>query len=128
MPPAARGEGRQPLVKFDTRSRAHLSALDNIARADTPMPAVTRGKKAASSRRKKGSSKIRIVGGRVKLRVAGFKGVQVLSPSHLVRHIAVGKLKAAAKKVLNKLGKKPTRRGGRKPKGKKKKTKRKRSD
>lgn len=73
-------------------------------------------------------SKIRIVGGRVKLRVAGFKGVQALSPSHLVRHIALGKLKAAAKKVLNTLGKKPAGRGGRKQKGKKKKTKRKRSN
>ena len=114
------GGGRSPLVKFDTSSRAQLSALQGIASLSntTSMPAVTRRKSRSRATRRKGSSKVRIVGGRVRLRVAGFSGVQALSPSHLVRHIAASKLKAAAKKVLNKLGKKPARRG-RKRKGRK---------
>ena len=109
-----RGEGgRSPLVNFDTRSRAQLSILEGISVPSskrTYMPAVTRRRSAGASQRRKGSAKVRIVGGRVKLRVAGFSGVQSLSPSHLVRHIASSKLKAAAKKVLNKLGKKSPKR------------------
>ena len=100
---------RTPLVTFDTKSsRAQLSALQGtqLVQAKKPMPAVTRRRKKAAARgRRRGSSKVRIIGGRVRLRVAGFPGVQALSPSHLVRHIAAAKLRLAAKKVLGQLRK-----------------------
>jgi hypothetical protein len=91
------------------------------------MPAVTRRRsKSAGARRRRGSSKVRVVGGRVRLRVSGYSGVQALSPSHLVRYIAASKLKAAAKRVLNKLGKKSSGRRRRRGRGKKKKAGRRR--
>lgn len=116
------GGGQNPLVRFDSSSRAKLSALEDFDSA--PMPAVTRRKsKAAATKRKKGSKKVRIVSGRVKLRVTGYPGVQTLVPSHLVKHIAVTKLRAAAKKVLKDQGKAPSR-AGKKRKGAKKGKKR----
>ena len=118
---------RTPLVTFDTKSsRAQLSALQGtqLVQAKKPMPAVTRRRKKAAARgRRRGSSKVRIIGGRVRLRVAGFPGVQALSPSHLVRHIAANKLRLAAKKVLGQLRKNTRRKGG-KRKGRKRRKKR----
>ena len=115
------------MVRYDTRSRAQLSALQGIAAQSASMPAVTRrGRKSAGARRRRGSSKVRVIGGRVRLRVSGYSGVQALSPSHLVRYIAANKLKAAAKKVLNKLGKKSSGRRRRRGRGKKRKAGRRR--
>ena len=119
---------RTPLVTFDTKSsRAQLSALQGtqLVQAKKPMPAVTRRRKKAAARgRRRGSSKVRIIGGRVRLRVAGFPGVQALSPSHLVRHIAATKLRLAAKKVLGQLRKKGGKRKARKRRKKRRKKKR----
>lgn len=64
------------------------------------MPPATRSR-AKSARQKKTSSKrVRIVNGRIRLRVSGFPGIQSLSPAHLVKYIPVSKLRLAAKKVL----------------------------
>ena len=60
----------------------------------------------------------------MRLRVAGFPGVQALSPSHLVRHIAATKLRLAAKKVLGQLRKKGGKRKARKRRKKRRKKKR----
>ena len=112
------GEEREPLVNFNASHRAQLSILEEAVSGS--MPAVTRRKARATAARKKGSSKIRFVKGRVKLHVAGFPGIQSLSPTHLVRHIAASKLKVAAKKVLGKVGKRKGGRNSRRKKSKKK--------
>jgi hypothetical protein len=64
------------------------------------MPAVTRSRSTTARRRRTSSKKVRVIKGRVKLRVAGYPGVQSLSPAHLVRHIPSSRLRVAAKKVL----------------------------
>jgi hypothetical protein len=65
-------------------------------------------------------TKIRVTKGRVAVRVAGFSGIQHLGASQLITHIPLSKIRAAAKKVLNKSGKVAKRRrrkkGGRKKK------------
>jgi len=87
-------------------------------------PAVTRRKSASRAAGRRASAKVRIIKGRVKLRVPGFPNVQTLSPSHLVRHISAAKLRLAAKQVLKKTNKKVRRRKTKKRrKGKKKKRK-----
>ena len=98
------------------RRRATLEAAESIS-----MPPVTRSRAKSSGRRRKtGSSKVRVVKGRVRLRVAGYQGLQSLSPSQLVKFIAASKLRLAAKQVLKrtKRAAKKTgrrrRRGGRK--------------
>lgn len=60
------------------------------------MPARTRSKTASAKR----SNKVRLVKGRLKLKVVGYSGLQTLSPSQLVRHIPASKLRLAARKVL----------------------------
>lgn len=47
-----------------------------------------------------GSSKPRVIKGRVNIRVAGYPGVQKVAPSQLIPFLPVTKLKAAAKKAL----------------------------
>jgi len=47
-------------------------------------------------------SKIRVVHGRVAIKVAGFKQVQHIPASEIVRLIPVNKIKLAAKKILGK--------------------------
>jgi GH24 family phage-related lysozyme (muramidase) len=70
-----------------------------------------RGKRSKSSTGRKGKS-IRVVKGRVALRVPGYQGVQKFSPSHLIQHVNKRNLRLAAKSVLNrtKSGKKSRRR------------------
>lgn len=80
-----------------------------------PMSPVTRSR-ASSKRRKAGSTKVRVVKGRVKLRVPGYPGLQSLSPALLVKYIGSAKLRVAAKKVLRK-----TKKGsGKRKKGRRK--------
>jgi len=80
------------------------------------------GRKKSSGKR----SRVRIVKGRLALRIPGYSGVQHLGAGQLVHYIPVSKLKAAAKKFLLKTGrlqKRGRRRKGRKRKaGKRKRT------
>jgi hypothetical protein len=62
----------------------------------------------ARARASGGGSKVRVVKGRVSLKVAGFPGYQRLAPGQLVRHVPITKLRAAAKKILGRGG--PVRR------------------
>ena len=61
-------------------------------------------------RRVKTSNKVRVVAGRVRLRVKGYEGLQTLAPSSLIRFIAATKLRIAARKVLRSSGVQPKRR------------------
>jgi hypothetical protein len=51
-----------------------------------------------------GRSKVRIVKGRISLRVAGFPGYQKIGASQLVRFVPLAKLRVAAKRALGGLG------------------------
>jgi len=57
-----------------------------------------RSRRVGATRR----SKVRIVNGRVGLKVAGFKGLNYIPASQLVRLMPVSKLRLAAKKILGK--------------------------
>ena len=50
------------------------------------------------------------MGGRVKLRVTGYQGLQSLAPSSLIRFIPTTKLRLAARRVLRSTGQQPIRR------------------
>ena len=110
---------RRPLVSYAPNNRAFLYNEE-----DTILPEHT-----FSMPPRKQPSKVRVVKGRVQLRVAGYNGVQSLASSHLVRHIPSSKLRLAAKKLLRKEKKNPggrrSKKGrkGRKGKGKKRKGK-----
>lgn len=84
-----------PLLCYSTTSRAHLLQHN-------PAQQMKGRRKASLKKRKAVRNLIRIVKGRVQVRVAGFKGVQTLSASQLIKHIPVTKVRLAAKRVLKK--------------------------
>ena len=114
---------KKPLVSFFTRERAGID-LPSGGVADFPvesMPKQKRGGRRATRsrsaagrkirrRRVKTSNKVRVVAGRVRLRVKGYEGLQTLAPSSLIRFIAATKLRIAARKVLRSSGVQPKRR------------------
>jgi hypothetical protein len=114
---------RRPLVSYAPNNRAFLYNEEDTILPEQAfsMPPVAGGRKRPS--------KVRVVKGRVQLRVAGYNGVQSLASSHLVRHIPSSKLRLAAKKLLRKEKKNPggrrSKKGrkGKKGKGKKRKGK-----
>lgn len=96
---------RKPLVRFETSDRAQLISASNS------MPSRRRSKTHSKRRTTKG--KPRIVNGRLSLKVSGFSGTQKISPSALIPYLPVTKLRAAAKRALNKtrkVGSKKSRR------------------
>jgi len=113
----------KPILCYsDCEERAHLLVEE---REDNSMP--RRGRKGRS-KNKRGKrqvgvrrSKVRVVKGRVGIKLGGFKGLQYLSASELVRHLPLNRIKVAARKILRqrpKLGsrklRKQRRKGGRK--------------
>ena len=68
-------------------------------------------------RRKSRVTKVRVVKGKVALRVGGFPGVQHVGASQLVRFVPLNKLRTAAKRVLGS----PPKRGKRGRRGRKRK-------
>ena len=97
------------------------------------------GKKKKGGKKPSKSRKIRLVKGRVQLRVQGYSGVQHIPSSHLIRYIPSSRLRFAAKKVLKQLkgssgssgsskkgGKKGRKKYKKKRKSKKKKKRKKR--
>jgi hypothetical protein len=72
---------------------------------------------------------VRLIKGRVALKVAGHKGLAKFSCTQLVRFVPLKSLKSAAKKVLRTQGKSTRsrkRKGGRRRKGRRRKGRRKR--
>jgi hypothetical protein len=114
---------RKPLVRYDTSSRAHL--VTETA-AGTPQGSKSKSMPRKTSRKRTGGKgKLRVVKGKVNLRVAGYLGVQKLAPSKLIPYLPTTKVRLAAKKALVASGNKPTRRRVGKRKGRSKKKKRK---
>ena len=94
--------GRRPLVSFERSVRGQGQRRASLEKTSGGvfMPPLTRSRASSSRRRRTSSKKVRLVNGRIRLRVPGYTGLQSLSPAHLVRHIGVSKLRLAAKKVL----------------------------
>jgi hypothetical protein len=117
---------RKPLVDFDSWNRAALANTTGdlvkekaVLHGSEDMPKLRR----RSGKRGSGASKtVRVVKGRVKVRVQGI--TQSIAPAHLIRHIPAVRIRLAAQKYLN-LNK---RKGGgkRRGKGRKKRTTKKR--
>jgi hypothetical protein len=82
---------RSPLVKFDSSERASIVS----------MPARTRSsKRKRKTTRKVSKGRLRVVKGRVNLRLSGYSGVQKIPPGSLIPYLPLNKVRAAAKKVL----------------------------
>lgn len=112
---------RKPLVRYDTQSRAQL-VTDSATSLEPKLKSMPR---KAAKRRTGGKGKLRVVKGKVNVRVAGYLGVQKLAPSKLIPYLPTSKVRQAAKRVLIATGSKPTRKKtGKRRKGGKKKGKR----
>lgn len=98
---------QQPIVPYSTsESRANLMSFGG------PPPTRRKRSQSKSSNRRRSSSrrggrknktrvtKVRLVKGKVSLRIKGYPGVQRLGASQLVRFVPLNKLKAAAKRAL----------------------------
>ena len=106
----------RPLLNFSTKDeRATLLPIESELMprrrrrgvAATSSRRITRsasGRKRLAKRRKgrrvKSTKGIRLIKGRLALRVAGYSGLQRIAPSQLVRFVPLSKLKTAAKRVL----------------------------
>jgi len=65
------------------------------------MPARTRSsKRKRKTTRKVSKGRLRVVKGRVNLRLSGYSGVQKIPPGSLIPYLPLNKVRAAAKKVL----------------------------
>jgi len=108
---------QRPFVEFSPhQDRASLMSVGGRHSQTRSRSAKRKGRRRKSSR----VSKIRIVKGKVALRVGGFPGVQRVGASQLVRFVPLNKLRSAAKKVLGappKRGKKSRKGGKRKRQG-----------
>jgi hypothetical protein len=89
---------RKPLLNFSTsNNRATLLNLDSEL-----IPNQEKTNHLPKKKPKKGkiTRGIRFVKGQVVFHVPGYKGVQKLAATQLVRFVPIGKLKTAAKRVL----------------------------
>lgn len=83
---------RKPLVKFENQGQAKV--------VTGSMPARKKSSRQAKKTRSSGSSKPRVIKGRVNLRVAGYSGVQKVAPSKLIPFLSAAKVRQAAKRAL----------------------------
>jgi hypothetical protein len=91
---------RKPLLRFENSEKAQL--------VSSSMPSGNR-RRRRSGKKTQGSSasrKVRVVKGRVNLKVAGYSGLQKLAPSTLIPYLPASKLRQAAKRALGASGKK----------------------
>lgn len=86
----------RPLVRFENFGRAQL-----ISNTSMPKKTKSKVKRGKSTNNKKP----RIIKGRVHLKVAGYSGIQKITPSSLVPYLPINKLRLAAKKALGASGK-----------------------
>lgn len=108
---------QRPFVEFSPhQERASLMSVGGRHSQTRSRSTKRKGRR----RKSRGVSKIRIVKGKVALRIGGFPGVQRVGASQLVRFVPLNKLRSAAKKVLGappKRGKKSRKGGKRKRQG-----------
>ena len=100
---------KRPFVEYSPhQDRANLMS----AGGSSPRP---RKRTRSGGKRKSRVTKVRVIKGKVALRVGGFPGVQRVGASQLVRFVPLNKLRTAAKRVLGN----PPRRTKRSRKGRK---------
>ena len=108
---------KKPLLQYsENEERATL-----IDDGDGYLPMAPRKKKSGKKKgSKKGKKKgIRVTKGKISIKVPGYSGGQKFSASEILPFIAVSKVKAAAKRILSKSGKKKSRKTKKKKKTKK---------
>jgi len=112
------------LVGYDQCEKAEI--LESANQEKDPMP--RRRKSAAKSKRRRGRksivarrSKVRVVRGRVGIKVPGYSTLQYVPSSQIVRLIPLSRLRLAAKRILGKplKSKKRVRRGRKKGRSRK---------
>jgi len=93
-----------------------IGASSSLGRRRRRPPSASAGARSGRRRRNTRVTKVRVINGRVSLRVGGFPGVQRVGASQLVRFVPLNKLRAAAKRVLGRssLGRRKRGRKGRK--------------
>lgn len=110
------GQDRAHLLGPQSLLTAHSSRRRLVGRRRRTLSNTTASLTPRRRRRRTRTTRVRVVRGRVALRIPGFNRLQHLGASQLVRFVPVNKLKAAAKRVL---GKRPARgRSRRRRKGK----------
>lgn len=123
QPVSSSGRVFQPLVDFSThQDRAGLADPPTSAPSSRSFYRQPRSSKAAktaasASPRRRRRKTTRVIRGRVAIRVPGFKTVQHLGASQLVKFIPVNKLRTAARRVLGKRSGGKTRYSRRRRKG-----------
>jgi len=99
----------RPFVEFSPQQdRASLmtalSSSSPLSRSSTSSSGGrrrrSRRRRQPSRRRNTRSTRVRVIHGRVALRVGGYPGLQHLGASQLVRFVPLNKLRAAARRVL----------------------------
>ena len=107
-------ENIKPLLHFSE----HLERATLID--DREDSAVTTKKRKSGNKKslRKGKKVLRVTDGKFSIRVPGYSGGQQFSASQILPLIPVSKVRAAAKRVLSKSGKKKTRKARRRRKKK----------
>ena len=93
-------QDKKILVPYsETEERAQIIDLSTL---QSSMPKKTKkGKKSKKVKTVRGFKGVKIVNGKLSLKVSGYSGVQKLAPAQLIRYIPLTRLKSAAKKVLH---------------------------
>ena len=94
---------KPPLVRFSTQNRAIL-----LSTAANSMPKTRRSKRVASRTgrkrsvvtSKRGGKQVRIVKGKVVVKVGGYPGTHRFAAGQLIRFVPLNRIKLAAKRVL----------------------------
>jgi len=106
---------QRPFVEFSPhQDRASLMSIGSGSNRSRKRSTIRRkGRRRPGSRK----TKIKVVNGKVSLKVGGFPGIQRVVASQLVRFVPLNKLRSAAKQVLGA----PPKRGKRVKRGRKQK-------
>jgi len=95
-----------PLLCYSTNSRAQIVSNPTTKKQMT----FKKKSKGRVGKRRSHKSKVHISKGQVAIKVTGYKGLQRLAASQLIRFVPLNKIKLAAKKVLKISKKLPKRR------------------
>ena len=103
---------KQPFVEFSpNEDRANLMSMSGTlaprrkrSRSTLRRKSRAPGRRRRTKRTKTRVTKVRVVNGKVSLRIGGFPGVQRVGASQLVRFVPLNKLRTAAKRVLGASG------------------------
>ncbi len=96
---------KPPLVRYSTQNRAVLlSASNSMPKTRRARAALRPRRKRSAATAKRGGNKVRIVKGRVVVKVGGFPGTHRFGAGQLIRFVPLNKIKLAAKRILGSSG------------------------